>query len=164
MILVIIDSIRGSVDRFLRWPPLHLTVVLYKVRDVMPISLMSKLRLGEAISPAQGHINSGLLVYLQNSCSVSSQALGTQQILCLQSPVQMLAHSVSEHLLHPCEVPSPALGMLGVESHRTGSLPPPPASREVDVGHAAALSPCLPGDTAGGSLALVLLPPPPKCS
>ena len=161
MTLVIIDSIRGSVAIFLRRPPLHLTVVLYKVHGVMPISLMSKLRLAEAISRAQGHINSDCRFNLQNSCSVSSQASGTQQILCLQSPMQMLAHPVSEHILHPCQVPSPVLGTLGVERNRAGSLPPPPASKEVDVGHAGALSPCLLGDTARGLFGTGSASPPP---
>lgn len=30
---------------------------------------------------------------------------------------------------------SPVLGTLGVEMNRTGPQPPPPASREVDLGH-----------------------------
>lgn len=63
----------------------------------------------------------------------------------------MLVDSVSEHLLHPCQVPSPVLGMLGVEMNRTGSLPPPPASKEVDLGHVGALSPWLLADTARGN-------------
>lgn len=62
----------------------------------------------------------------------------------------MLAQSVSEHALYPCQLPSPVLGTLGIERNRTGSLPPPPASKEANVGHAGALAPCLPGDTARG--------------
>jgi hypothetical protein len=45
------------VDSFVRLHHLYLSVVPNKVPIVTPISLMSKLRLTEANSPTQNHIN-----------------------------------------------------------------------------------------------------------